>query len=105
MKSALSAKGITPKDLAKRMRCAQSTMHDLLNVPGKSSHLIPKINRFFGWASPEGLPSGSSPPLPTPAATEAAAIFDRLPEPLRRAKLEELRALIAALPQSKPSND
>lgn len=102
VRAALLAKGITPKDFARKMRCAQSTMHDLLTVKGKASHLIPKINRFFGWPSPEDLPSGSTPPLPTPAASEMAQMFDQLPEPLRKAKIEEMRALLATI---KPSND
>lgn len=106
VRSRLRDLGMTEKDFAKKMRCAQSTMHDLLHVPGKASHLIPRINKFLGWEAP-GVPRATTPPLPSPDAIEAGHMFDQLPEELRKAKILELRTIIAALKSSneKPSND
>ena len=93
---------MTEKEFARKMRCAQSTMHDILHKPGKATHLLPKINKFFGWELPGEVPRSPSPPLPSADALEAAAMFDLLPEELRKAKIAELRTTLAML---KPHND
>ena len=102
----LAAIGWTAEHLAKKLGCAQSTAWDILNSPEqKSSALVPKIHKILGWQTPEEVPFGPMPKKPTPEAAEAVDLMDQLPEPLRKARLLELRALVDALKQSKPSND
>jgi hypothetical protein len=100
----LAADGVTEKAFAKKVGCAQSTLHDTLHVAYKSSHLIPKINKLLKWELPQKLPRESSPPLPSADAIEAAMMFDALPEDLRRAKIAELRATYAQF-AAKKAND
>jgi len=66
------------------------------------SVLDQKINDVFGWELPSDSPYQAAAPLPSPDAIEAARMFDLLPEPLRKAKIEELRAILAQL---RPRND
>lgn len=82
--------------------CSQSTMHDILNKPNYSSHIIPKIDAYLDAQRKKGRLAAMAPPIPTPEAVEMGAMFDRLPEDLRQAKILEMRALLAALP---PKND
>jgi hypothetical protein len=78
------------------MKCAQSTMHDILHVPGKSSKLIPAINKALGWEQPSEIPHDKA-TRHSQVAMQAAAIFDQLPEPLRAAKLADLVATLAQI--------
>lgn len=90
--------GITEKELAKRVKCAQSTLHDILNSPeAKNSHLVPAIHKVFSWTAPSDPQPGKAKPSPSADAMEVAQIFDRLPEALRKAKIEELRATLASI--------
>lgn len=78
----LNTMGITPKQLAKKIGCAQSSMWDALKNPDqKQSTLVPAIHAAIGWDPP---PDPQSPPLPSPDAIEMAHLFDRLPEEWRR---------------------
>jgi predicted transcriptional regulator len=87
---------MTEKDFAKKIGCAQSTMHDLLHSPeARHSSLVAKIHAFFGWQEPRK--PEPMPPIFSPEALEMAAVFDVLPEGFRRALLaqaEEAAALI-----------
>lgn len=86
VRARLAALGITPKELAQKIGCAQSSLHDALSKPNaKHSVLVPAIHAALGWDPP---PDPQSPPLPSPDAIEMAHLYDRLPEEARR-KLRE----------------
>jgi hypothetical protein len=79
--------GITEKDLAKKVRCAQSTMHDILNSPeARHSSLVPAINKLLGFPPPAD-PESVAAPLPSAEALEMAQLYDLLPDRIR----EQLR--------------
>jgi hypothetical protein len=93
---------MTEKELAVAVKCAQSTMHDLLNsAEAKHSSLVPAVHRVLGWdppADPE-----AAPPIFSPDALEMAGLFDRLPEEVRRSMRDQAAAIVALLPK-KPEN-
>lgn len=90
---------MTEKDFAKRVGCAQSTMHDILHNPEAShSSLVPMIHDALGWDPPPDL--HTAPPLPSPDAIEMAHMFDRLPEELKK-KLRDDAALYLRLTEAK----
>ena len=82
VRNRITALGLNEKALAQRVRCAQSTMHDLLNSPdARYSSLVPAVHDAIGWDPP---PDPQSPPLPSADAIEMAHMFDRLPEEARK---------------------
>lgn len=83
VKAQLRKLGWTEKELAIKVGCVQSTMHDMLNKPSKGSTLIPQVHAALGWDPPPD-PQSPSPPLPSPDAIEMAHLFDRLPEELKK---------------------
>lgn len=92
VKKRLDAIGMTPKDLARKIGCAQSTMHDTLsNSEASHSSLVPKIHAVLGWDPP---PDPQSPPLPSPDAIEMGHLFDRLPEAWRQKMRDEAELLL-----------
>ena len=101
VKAHIATIGWTEKDFAKKVKCAQSTMHDLLNDPeAKHSSLIPAIHRVLGWAepsTPEAIPV-----IFSPDALEIAGMYDRLPEDVRRSMRDQAAAILALLNKTKP---
>jgi lambda repressor-like predicted transcriptional regulator len=96
--------GMTEKDFAKRVGCAQSTMHDLLNKqPSKGSSLVPRVHEVLGWDPPPD-PQSPSPPLPSPDAIEMAHLFDRLPEAVKRTMRDQAKSIIEAIQPNKPDD-
>lgn len=93
VKSHLSKLGITEKDLAKKIGCAQSTMHDTLNNPeARNSTLVPAIHAAIGWDPP---PDPQAPvPLPSPDAIELGHMFDRLPEEIRKQMRDQAKSIL-----------
>lgn len=74
--------GMTKKDLARKIGCAQSTMNDTLTNPqSRHSSLVPAIHAAIGWDPP---PDPQSPPLPS---SDAAGCREAPLDPLRRASL------------------
>lgn len=102
VRAAIKRMGITEKELAKRVGCAQSTMHDTLNKPdANNSSWVPKIHEVLGWDPP---PDPQSPvPLPSADAIEMGHLFDRLPESIRRQMRDQAEAILA-LVDRKPDN-
>jgi lambda repressor-like predicted transcriptional regulator len=99
VRARLVALGITSKDLARKVGCAQSTMHDTLTNPAAShSSLVPRIHAAIGWDPP---PDPQSPPLPSADAIEMGHLFDKLPEDVRR-KLRDDAEFYLRLATSKP---
>lgn len=75
--------GMTEKALAKKIGCAQSTIHDLLNSPeARYSSLVPAVHAAIGWDPPPD--PGDAPPLPSPDAIELGHMYDRLPEHVKK---------------------
>lgn len=79
--------GYDQKALARRIRCAQSTVAEMLAADGQQSSLVPKVHAALGWPPP-GLPIAS------PDAGEMAYLFPRLPEDIREAMLAQARAIL-----------
>lgn len=102
VRAEIKKRGMTEKDLAKLVGCAQSTMNDTLNKPNaNNSSLVPKIHEALGWAPP---PDPQSPvPLPSADALEMGHLFDRLPESIRRQMRDQAEAILA-LVETKPDN-
>lgn len=75
------------KALARKLRCAQSSIAELLAPSGKQSSLVPGIHAALGWPPP-GLP------ISAPDAGEMAYLFPRLPEDIREAMLAQARAIL-----------
>jgi hypothetical protein len=99
VKNAFARQGLNEKQFAKKVGCAQSTMHDLLNSSEAShSALVPAIHAALGWDPPPDL--HTAPPLPSPDAIEMAHMFDRLPEELKK-KLRDDAALYLRLTEAK----
>lgn len=96
VKAALQTAGKTEKDLAGEIRCAQSTLHDLLNSnEARHSSLVPAIHRALGWGPP-GEPE-AAPPIFTPDALEMAQMYDRLPEDVRKSMRDQAAAILALI--------
>lgn len=88
--------GLTEKELAKRVRCAQSTVYDTLhNVEARHSSLIPDIHAVIGWDPPPD-PQGPV-PLPSADAIELGHMFDRLPERVRQQMRDQARTYLELL--------
>ncbi len=99
VKRRLKLIGLNEKELAKKVGCAQSTMHDILNNPeAKHTSLLPHIHSALGWDPPPD--PQASPPLPSPDAIEMAHMFDRLPDELKK-KLRDDAALYLKLTEPK----
>lgn len=93
VKARLVKIGMTEKDLGKKVRCAQSTIHDTLNNPdAKYSSLIPEIHAAIGWDPPPD--PQESPPLPSADAIEMAHMFDRLPEKVRQQMRDQAKTIL-----------
>lgn len=95
-----------PKELAEVVKCAQSTMHDMLNLPNaKGSHLVPRVHEALGWPPPPdlGRPAEPSPPLPSADAIEMAKMYDMLPEDVRRSMRDQAAAILALLNKNQPN--
>ena len=95
VKKRLAKIGMTEKQLAKRIGCAQSTINDMLNKPGKQSALVPEIHAAIGWDPPPDVQT--APPIPSPDAIEMAHMFDRLPVELRTKLRDDARTYLALL--------
>lgn len=95
--------GMTEKELAKRVGCAQSTMHDTLNNPdAKNSSLVPAIHAALGWDPP---PDPQAPViLPSPDAIEMAKLYDRLPEHIKRKIRDDAEFYLKIAESTKPTN-
>lgn len=88
--------GMTVKDLAAKIGAAQSTVQELLNSKdARYSSLVPDIHAAIGW-DPPVLP-GEGPALPSPDALALGHMFDRLPEPMRKAFRSQAIAALEAL--------
>lgn len=79
--------GYDQKALARRVRCAQSTLAEMLAEEAVQSSIVPRIHAALGWPPP-GLPIAS------PDAGEMAYLFPRLPEDIREAMLAQARAIL-----------
>jgi len=96
VKAKLTEIGMTEKQLAAEVGCAQSTMHDTLNNPeARNSSLVPAIHAFFKW-KPPGEPE-ADPVIFSPDALEMAGLYDRLPEEVRRAMRDQAVATLAMI--------
>lgn len=96
VKLAIEKMGLDPKAFAKMIPCAQSTLHDMLNLPdAKHSSLVPRIHVLLGWPPP-ATPQ-ATPQILSPDALEAAGMFDLLPEDVRRAIKAQLASTLAAI--------
>ena len=94
--------GMTEKDLAVAVRCAQSTMHDLLNSSeARYSSLVPSVHAILKWSEPPE--PEAAPAIFSPDALEMAGLFDKLPEEVRRSMRDQAAAIVALLPK-KPEN-
>jgi lambda repressor-like predicted transcriptional regulator len=94
---AIGRLGITEKDLAKKIGCAQSTLHATLHSPAaRHSSLVPAIHSAIGWDPP---PDPQSPPLPSADALEMAQMYDRLPEHIKK-KMRDDAAFYLTLPRA-----
>lgn len=96
VRAQLKRLGLTEKELAKKVGCAQSTMHDTLNNPeARSSSLVPAIHDAIGWDPP---PDPQAPvPLPSPDAIEMGHLFDRLPEEIRKQMRDQAKTILAVI--------
>lgn len=92
MKKRLVKLGISEKELAKKIGCAQSTMNDTLNKPSKQSALVPAIHAAIGWDPPPELQD--APPLPSPDAIEMGHMYDRLPEAIRKQLRDQAKTIL-----------
>lgn len=86
VKARLKELGLNQMLLAKKIRCAPSSLNEILG-DGLQSSLVPKIHAALGWPPP-GLPISS------PDAGEMAYLFPRLPEDIREAMLAQARAIL-----------
>jgi lambda repressor-like predicted transcriptional regulator len=104
VRQAIKKRGLTEKALAKRVGCAQSTLHDMLNNPDAShSSLVPAVHEALGWDPPPD--PQESPPLPSADAIEMAHLFDRLPEHIRRQLRDQARTYIDLLKKGDGERD
>jgi hypothetical protein len=95
---------MTEKRLSVVVKCAQSTMHDLLNSPeSKYSSLVPDVHKALGWPPP-GEPE-PDPLILSPDALEMAGMFDKLPEEVRRSMRDQAAAVLAVLRKPPANND
>lgn len=96
MRAQLKRLGLTEKELAKKVGCAQSTMHDTLNNPeARSSSLVPAIHAAIGWDPP---PDPQAPvPLPSADAIEMGHLFDRLPEEIRKQMRDQAKTILSVI--------
>lgn len=93
---------MTEKDLAKIVKCAQSTMHDTLNSPdAKHSSLVPAIHKALGWDAP--AEPEANPQIYSADALEMAGMFDLLPESMRKAMRDQAKAVLDLV--KKPDGD
>jgi hypothetical protein len=90
---------MTAKALAKKIRCAQSSMSDALAPTAKHSTLVPAIHRALGWDPPPRLAAPTNDPVPIPSADalEMAGMFDRLPENVKQALRDQAKAYLELL--------
>jgi predicted transcriptional regulator len=96
VKAEIVSRHMTEKDFSKRIGCAQSTMHDLLNSPeARYSSLVPKIHAFLSWDEPRA--PEPMPPIFSRDALEVAGMFDLLPEEIRRSMRDQLVATVALI--------
>lgn len=79
--------GLDQKALAKKLRCAQSSVAEMLAPGAKQSSLVPKVHDVLGWPPP-GLP------ITAPDAGEMAYLFPRLPSDIREAMLAQARSIL-----------
>ncbi len=100
--------GLSEHEFAKRIRCAQSTLHDLLNSPdAEYSSLLPAVHAAFGWDPPPD-PVGGSASLPSSDAIELGHMFDRLPDDMKSKLLEDAKFYLRlgkAQPEKKNRSD
>lgn len=102
VKARLRKLGMTEKDLATKIGCAQSTMHQMLNQPGKQSALVPAIHFALGWDPP---PDPQAPvPLPSSDAIEMAHMYDRLPEHIKRKMRDDAKFYLSIAKPDEPTN-
>lgn len=95
VRAALERAKMTPKQLAKKVGCAQSTMSDLLSEDARYSTLIPKIHRALGWDPPPVPEAVNDPvPIPTPDAVELSKMFDRLSDEHREKLLADAKTYL-----------
>jgi hypothetical protein len=95
VRSALEQGKMTPKQFAKKVGCAQSTMSDLLSENARHSTLVPKIHRVLGWEPPQLPEDVSAPvPIPTPDAVELSKMFDRLSDEHRQKLLDDAKTYL-----------
>lgn len=91
---------ITPKQFAtERVRCAQSTMHDILyDTETQGTSLMPRIHAALGWPAPE-LPTAPEPdPLVlSPDAHELARLSDLAPDDVKKKLLDDARMYLKLL--------
>lgn len=96
VKARLAVLGMTEKDLASVVGCAQSTMHATLNSQdAKHSSLVPKIHIVLKWPPP-GDPE-SVPAIFSPDALEMAEMYDRLPDDVKRAMRDQAAAILGLI--------
>jgi hypothetical protein len=103
VRARLKAKGMTSKQLAKAVRAAPSTVSELLSPTARHSTLLPAIHRVLEWDPPPvpAAPSDDPIPIPSPDAVEMAAMFDRLPEAVRKKLLVDAKFYLGlAIPGS-----
>lgn len=102
VKARLAKIGLNEKQLAKKVGCAQSTMNDLLNKPGKASTLVPAVHAVLGWDPP---PDPQAPvPLPSPDAIEMAQMYDRLPEHIKQKMRDDAKFYLSIAEPNEPTN-
>jgi hypothetical protein len=99
VRARLKKLGITRKDLALKIGAAPSAVWDVITSPeAKSSSLVPAIHAAIGWDPPS---EPQSPPQPSPEAIEMAALYDRLPEALRRKLRDDAELYLTMLDSKK----
>lgn len=96
VKAEIERRGLTEKDLAVSIGCAQSTLHEMLNsTEARHSSLVPAIHRALNWQPPPE-PQGN-PLVLSPDAMEMAKMFDDLPDDVAATLLAQARTMRAAL--------
>jgi hypothetical protein len=99
VKARLVELGMTEKQLAAAVKCAQSTMHATLNsADARHSSLVPKIHAVLKWPAP--VDPNSAPLILSPDALEVATMFDQLPEEAKRSMRDQVATILGLLNKS-----
>lgn len=78
---------MTERQLADRVRCAQSTISEALSAAAVQSSLVPDIHRVLGWPAPDAPGA----PIAAGEYSEIMAAWPTLPDVLKQSLLDQIR--------------